>query len=161
MDYIPHSEEEIKTMLKEIGVNSLDDLFADVPSSIKTKINLGEPLSEPDILDRIKQIGGGNILFNKFLLGAGCYCHYRPAIVDEVMARNEFYTAYTPYQPEISQGMLTAIFEYQTAMSMLTGLEISNASMYDGSTAAAEAAILAILKNEKKKELVADSVNPE
>jgi glycine dehydrogenase subunit 1 len=161
MDYIPHSEIDIQKMLKEIGIQSLDDLFKDIPSSIKTKVKLGEPLSEPDILSEIKDIGSGNKIFKKFLLGAGCYAHYRPAIVDEVLSRNEFYTSYTPYQPEISQGMLTAIFEYQTAMAMLTGLDVSNASMYDGSTAAAEAVILGVLKNKKNEVIVANSVHPE
>ena len=161
MDFIPHSENEIKKMLSEIGVSNLDDLFRDIPDSIKTKVSIGEPMSEPDILKEIKDIGSGNKVFKKHLLGAGCYAHYRPAIVDELLSRNEFYTSYTPYQPEISQGMLTAIFEYQTAIAMLTGLDVSNASMYDGSTAAAEATILGVLKNKKNEVLIADSVHPE
>ncbi|MHA1149804.1 MAG: aminomethyl-transferring glycine dehydrogenase subunit GcvPA [Promethearchaeota archaeon] len=161
MDYTPHNRSTIETMLKVIGVNSIEDLYQDIPKDLLLgKLNLPEGLSEADLLQRLKKLSKKNALYSASFLGAGCYYHYIPAIVDSIISRSEFYTAYTPYQPEASQGMLQAIYEYQTVINRLTGL-ISNASMYDGSTALAEAAIVSTLITQKKKILIVKGIHPE
>jgi len=148
VDYIPHSPEEIKSMLEELGIDSLDDLVAlAVPEKARTrrKLNLEKPLSEAEVAAHLETLAARNASSKGFLsfAGAGAYHHFVPAVVDAIISRPEFFTAYTPYQPEASQGTLAAIFEFQTIIAELTGFEIANASMYDGPTALAEAVLMA------------------
>ena len=160
--YFPHTEEEIKQMLAKAGMESLDDLYSDVPEQIRFKgeYDLPESLSEAGIRTFFEKIGNKNQRLTVFA-GAGCYDHYTPAIVPNIISRSEFLTSYTPYQAEISQGTLHYIFEYQSMMAELTGMDISNASMYDGSTATAEAAIMAMASTKKTDTvLVSTTVDP-
>lgn len=165
MDYIPNTEEDYKEMLAEIGVRSFDELVQEVPESLRQKkMVLPQGLSEPEVLKLLGELadknhdGKGALSF----LGAGAYDHYIPTIVNHLAGRSEFYTAYTPYQPEASQGTLQAIFEYQTLMSELTGLPVSNASLYDGATAVAEAAMAAFNSFRDRYDfLVASTLHPE
>ncbi len=149
-------------MLETCGVSSSEELFAQLPEEVR----LGRPLaiesgkSEYEIVDYFRALGAQNAEWPSFL-GAGAYFHYRPVLVDTVVSRGEFLTSYTPYQAEISQGTLTSIFEFQTMMCQLTGMDAANASMYDGSTALAEAALMAIRINRRRRLLVARSVHPE
>jgi glycine dehydrogenase subunit 1 len=150
-------------MLKAIGVNSIDDLFAPIPSEYRLNRDLKVPrqMAESEIVDwfreRSRENGDGHSTF----LGAGVYYHYRPVIIDSLISRGEFLTAYTPYQAEISQGTLQSIFEFQTMICELTGMEVANASMYDGSTAAAEAVMMAVRLTGRRNVAVARSVHPE
>ncbi len=148
--YLPHTEEEIQQMLKEIGVSRIDDLFADIPAKTQFKkaLDLPKGLSEMEVSSRLNSLAGQNEQAVSFL-GAGIYDHIIPSTVGAMMGRTEFYTSYTPYQPEISQGILQVIFEFQTLMCDLTSLEVSNASLYDGHTAASEACALAINSTKK------------
>lgn len=167
MTYIPISPRERDTMLDVIGVKSLDDLFKDVPSRHRfPKLDLPDALTEMEAASQLADIAASNENLHGDLisfLGAGMYNHYIPSVVDHVLRRGEFYTAYTPYQPEISQGTLQSIFEYQSLIAALTGMEVSNASHYDGATAAAEAVNLAFaqFRGKRKKVLVAPSVHPQ
>jgi len=135
--YLPHTDKEIKEMLSDIGVDSIDELFADIPSKVRFKGDLKLPKgqSELEVYTRLKTLADNNRQAVSFL-GAGNYDHIIPSTVGALMGRTEFYTSYTPYQPEISQGVLQAIFEFQTLMCELTSLQVSNASLYDGHTAA-------------------------
>ncbi|MDP6600121.1 MAG: glycine dehydrogenase, partial [Candidatus Woesearchaeota archaeon] len=144
MDYIPNTEAEKKEMLKEVGVNDTLDLFKDIDEKLilKEPLKISNRLSEIDVRKKIEAIAQKNKLMKNFL-GAGCYNHFIPSVVNHIISRSEFYTAYTPYQPEISQGALQSIFEFQTYICKLTGMDVANASMYDGSTALAEAAFMA------------------
>jgi len=161
MDFTPHDNETINSMLEIIGVNSLEELFLDIPEDLIVKdLNLPNGLSEADLYQKLKEISNKNTNYSASFLGAGCYYHYIPAIIDSIISRSEFYTAYTPYQPEASQGMLQAIYEYQTAINRLTGM-ISNASMYDGSTALSEAALVASIITRKNKILMLKGIHPE
>ena len=150
-------------MLKAIGVRSIDDLFAQIPPEYRLNRGLEVPrqMAESEIVDwfreRSRENGDGHATF----LGAGAYYHYRPVIIDSLISRGEFLTAYTPYQAEISQGTLQSIFEFQTMISELTGMEVANASMYDGSTAAAEAVMMAVRLTGRRSVVVARSVHPE
>ncbi len=148
--YFPHTEEEIKEMQRVAGVDSLDALYADVPDSIRFKgdYNLPEAMSEIEVRQYFNRLGKLNKQLTCFA-GAGVYDHYCPAIVNRIVQRSEYLTSYTPYQAEISQGTLHYIFEYQSMMAELTGMDISNASMYDGSTATAEAAMMAVAAAKK------------
>ncbi len=148
-------------MLKSIGAGSVDELFADIPASIllKKPLDLPAALSEMALFEHMKSVERSNAAPIS-LLGAGAYRHYIPAVVNHLAGRSEFYTAYTPYQPEVSQGTLTAIFEFQTMMCRLTGLDVANASMYDGATALAESIIMALRSNNRKKVVVSDAVHP-
>ena len=160
--YFPHTEEEIKQMLAKAGMESLDDLYSDVPEQIRFKgeYDLPEPLSEASIRTFFEKLGNKNQRLTVFA-GAGCYDHYTPAIVPNIISRSEFLTSYTPYQAEISQGTLHYIFEYQSMMAELTGMDISNASMYDGSTATAEAAIMVMASTKKTDTvLISGTVDP-
>ena len=160
--YFPHTEEEIKQMLDKIGVKSLDDLYADVPESIRFRkeFNLPNAMSEIEIRQIFDTFGMLNDQLVCFA-GAGVYDHYTPSIVPNLIERSEFLTSYTPYQAEISQGTLHYIFEYQSMMAELTGMDISNASMYDGPTATAEAALMAISATKKcDTVLMSDTVDP-
>ena len=148
--FFPQTKEEIEQMLKQAGMNSLDDLYADVPEQIRFRgeYDLPEPMSETEIRSLFDKLGEKNRRLTVFA-GAGCYDHYTPAVVPNIISRSEFLTSYTPYQAEISQGTLHYIFEYQSMMAELTGMDVSNASMYDGSTATAEAAIMALASTKK------------
>lgn len=149
-------------MLETIGVSSLSDLFAPIPDELKTeKFDLPAGISEPEAVKALKKLAGKNDSEMICFLGGGVYDHFIPAAVDALASRPEFYTAYTPYQPEASQGTLQALYEYQTMMCELTGMEASNASMYDGGTALAEAALMALRISKKRSKIVIDSsVNP-
>lgn len=160
--FFPQTKEEIEQMLKQSGMNSLDDLYADVPEQIRFRgeYDLPEPMSETEIRSLFEKLGEKNRRLTVFA-GAGCYDHYTPAVVPNIISRSEFLTSYTPYQAEISQGTLHYIFEYQSMMAELTGMDVSNASMYDGSTATAEAAIMALASTKKTDTvLVSASVDP-
>lgn len=160
--YFPQTKEKIEQMLKQAGMNSLDDLYADVPEQIRFRgeYDLPEPMSETEIRSLFEKLGEKNRRLTVFA-GAGCYDHYTPAVVPNIISRSEFLTSYTPYQAEISQGTLHYIFEYQSMMAELTGMDVSNASMYDGSTATAEAAIMALASTKKTDTvLVSASVDP-
>ncbi len=162
--YIPLTEKEIKEMMGELGISSLDELFSAIPEKalFKEKIGLPEPLTERQLLDYFKKLSDENTFRDKkIFLGAGAYWHYIPVAVDHLSMRSEFLTPYTPYQPEVSQGTLQATFEFQTYMAELTGLEVANASMYEGATAAAEAVLMALRVNRRKKVLLAQSLHPE
>lgn len=160
--FFPQTKEEIELMLKQAGMNSLDDLYADVPEQIRFRgeYDLPEPMSETEIRSLFEKLGEKNRRLTVFA-GAGCYDHYTPAVVPNIISRSEFLTSYTPYQAEISQGTLHYIFEYQSMMAELTGMDVSNASMYDGSTATAEAAIMALASTKKTDTvLVSASIDP-
>ena len=163
MRYLPKSDSERRQMLDTSGVRSVEDLFAHLPESVRLKrpLDLPDGISEYEIVqyfrDRAAQNANGYACF----LGAGVYNHFRPVLVDTVVSRGEFLTSYTPYQAEISQGTLTTIFEFQTMICQLTGMDVANASMYDGSTAMAEAALMAVRATNKGRLLIARSVHPE
>ncbi len=151
---VPHTEDDRGRMLRSLGLDSVEDLFAPVPEAIREACRIdcpelpAEGLAEARVLDRMKALAGRNRLPRASFLGAGSYEHYVPASVDHVIRRSEFLTAYTPYQPEVAQGTLQVIFEFQSLVAALTGMEVSNASLYDGASATAEAALLAL--SEKK-----------
>ena len=162
MDFIPHDEKTILEMLNTIGVEKVSDLFKDIPKELHIKsLELPPGLSEPDLLTRMKQLSELNHVYSASFLGAGCYYHYIPSLVDFVLSRSEFYTSYTPYQAEASQGYLQAIYEYQTIISRLTNMDVTNASMYDGSTALAEAVIMASAITQKKDIILLEGIHPE
>jgi glycine dehydrogenase subunit 1 len=162
MDFVSHDNETIAEMLNAIGVNNIEDLFNDIPQNlIINGLNLPAGLSEPDVLQELKKLGKKNKIYVNSFLGAGCYFHYIPTLVDFVISRSEFYTSYTPYQAEASQGYLQAIYEYQTAISRLTQMDVANASMYDGSTALAEAAIMASIITRKNQVIALEGIHPE
>ena len=159
--YIPSTSEERLSMLESIGMHSFDELYADIPEDLRLKDGLSLPsgLSELEVARKIEEISGKNTRFPHIFRGAGSYHHYIPAIVKQVTSKEEFVTAYTPYQAEISQGLLQSIFEYQTMICELTGMDVSNASVYDGATAAAEAA--AMCRDRKRGTIcVSASVDP-
>ena len=166
MPYISHSPKDIEEMLAAIGVSSIDDLFAPIPAAARFEGSLGLGAAAPELTVRrelLAAAAGTRTLdqLNSFL-GAGVYDHFIPSIVDHLAGRAEFYTAYTPYQPEASQGMLTAIFEYQSMLAALTGMEVSNASVYDGASALAEAAMMAAaVQRKRRKVVVSGAVHPE
>ncbi len=163
MRYLPKSPADRKAMLEAIGARSIDDLFSLIPAEYRLKRDLRVPrqMAESEIVDwfreRSRENGDGYTTF----LGAGAYYHYRPVIIDSLISRGEFLTAYTPYQAEVSQGTLQSIFEFQTMICELTGMEVANASMYDGSTAAAEAVMMAVRLTGRRAVVVARSVHPE
>ena len=167
MTYIPISPKERDAMLKTVGVKTLDDLFDAVPKKHRfPQLNLPPALTEMEAAALLGEMAQSNENVREHMisfLGAGAYNHYVPAVVDHILRRGEFYTAYTPYQPEISQGTLQAIFEYQSLMSSLTGMEVSNASHYDGATATAEAVNLAYaqFRGKRKKIVMSPTVNPQ
>src|SRR2546423_6008797 len=152
-------------MLETIGVDSVDELFEQIPAGVRYERPLAlEPaLSEPELVAHLSELAARNVDTDREIsfLGAGIYDHYVPAVVDAVLARGEFLTAYTPYQPEMSQGVLQAIFEYQTAICELTGIDVSNASGYDGTTVAADACYLARQATGRSKVVLAETLNPQ
>ncbi len=157
--YLPHTEKDIEKMLERIGVSSMDDLFAEIPDALKgVDLDLPESLSEIELREHFERLASQNEPLVPFM-GAGAYDHYTPSVIPYLLERQEFMTAYTPYQPEVSQGTLQYIFEYQTMITELTGMDVSNASMYDGATATAEAMFMAV-KKKRKKVLVAATINP-
>ncbi|MFX1419529.1 MAG: aminomethyl-transferring glycine dehydrogenase subunit GcvPA [Promethearchaeota archaeon] len=162
MDFIPHDDKTIEEMLNVIGLKSLKELFQDIPKDlIIEKLNLPAGLPESNLLYKITKISQKNKLYSNSFLGAGCYFHYIPSLVDFVTTRSEFYTSYTPYQAEASQGYLQAIYEYQTIISKITQMDVANASMYDGSTALAEAAIMATIITQKNSIILLSGIHPE
>ena len=163
--YIPSTREDEEKMLKACKVNSIDDLFSDIPDNLKLKrdLELEESKSELEVATIVKNIADKNISTEELtcFLGAGAYDHYVPSIIKHITSRSEFYTAYTPYQAEISQGTLQSIFEFQSMIAEITKMDIANASMYDGATAAVEGCLLAISKTRRKKVVVGKTVHPE
>ncbi len=163
--YLPMTELDKQEMLETIGVSTIDELFADIPEKVRfqSEYNIKAAKSEAALMKELAQLAAKNkdTASNVSFLGAGVYNHYKPVIVDHVISRSEFYTAYTPYQPEISQGELQAIFEFQTMIAELTGMDLANSSMYDGGTALAEAGMLAAGHTRRKKLLVSGAVHPE
>ena len=163
MRYLPKSQSDREAMLRDIGAKSVDDLFAAIPAEYRLTRDLNIPRSyaESEIVeffrDRAAENGQGYATF----LGAGAYSHYRPVVIDSLISRGEFFTAYTPYQPEIAQGTLQSIFEFQSMICELTGMDVANASMYDGSTGAAEALMMAVRVTGRHKSVIATSVHPE
>ena len=163
--YIPNTDADAKAMLDVIGIKSMDQLFQGIPDDLilKRALKLDSGISELEIERKMKELGKKNRSTDDLVcfLGAGAYDHYIPSIIKHLAKRSEFYTAYTPYQPEISQGTLQAIFEYQTMICGLTGMDVSNASLYDGATACAEAAIMAVDSTRRNTILVSETVHPE
>jgi glycine cleavage system P protein (glycine dehydrogenase) subunit 1 len=163
--YLSLTDSDRREMLETIGVSSIDELFADVPASVRFPRTLDVPpaLSEQELVARLSELAAKNVHTGIELsfLGAGMYDHYVPAVVDAVLSRGELLTAYTPYQPEMSQGVLQAIFEYQTAICELTGLDVSNASGYDGTTVAADACYIAKHATGRSRVVMAETVNPQ
>src|SRR6202166_1077796 len=163
MRYLPKSPADREAMLKTIGLRSVDELFAPIPAEYRLNRDLKVPrqMAESEIVDYFRQRSRENGEGYTSFLGAGAYAHYRPVIIDSLISRGEFLTAYTPYQAEISQGTLQSIFEFQTMICELTGMEVANASMYDGSTAAAEAVMMAVRLTGRRSVVMARSVHPE
>ncbi|HHV92984.1 MAG TPA: aminomethyl-transferring glycine dehydrogenase subunit GcvPA [Firmicutes bacterium] len=163
--YLPLTPEERRKMLSDIGVESVDDLFADIPREIKLQKNLHlpQPLAESELIRHVQQLGDRNVSLDTHVsfLGAGVYQHLVPRAVHHLANRAEFLTAYTPYQAEISQGVLQATFEYQTLICNLTGMEVANASMYDGATALAEAALMAMNITGSSRVVALESIHPD
>lgn len=156
--YIPHTEQDIEKMLARIGVKSVDDLYADVPAEVifKEEYQIPSAMSEIELRRYFEELGSKNQRLTVFA-GGGVYDHYSPSVIGHLLSRSEFYTAYTPYQPEISQGTLQYIFEYQSMISELTGMESTNASMYDGATAAAESMFMMVASAKKKNRVLVSS----
>ena len=163
MRYLPKSQSDRDTMLAEIGADSIDDLFAAIPAEYRLTRDLDIPrqYAESEIVDFFRERAAENAQGYVTFLGAGAYSHYRPVVIDSLISRGEWFTAYTPYQPEISQGTLQAIFEFQSMICELTGMDVANASMYDGSTGAAEALMMAARVTGRRKSVIATTVHPE
>src|SRR6266852_4172234 len=163
MRYLPKSPADRKAMLQVIGARSIDDLFAPIPAEYRLERDLRVPrqMAESEIVDWFRERSRENGESNATFLGAGAYYHYRPVIIDSLISRGEFLTAYTPYQAEISQGTLQSIFEFQTMICELAGMEVANASMYDGSTAAAEGVMMAVRLTGRRSVVIARSLHPE
>jgi glycine dehydrogenase subunit 1 len=159
--YCPNTPEEVREMLAAMGASSIDDLFRPIPPGLRARsFDLPAGMSEFEMLHRFEHLAGKNAQHLSHFVGGGYYDHLIPAVVDHLSGRAEFYTAYTPYQPECSQGTLQALFEYQTAICRLTGMEVSNASLYDGGTALAEAAMMALRITGRNRLVIDGSVNP-
>ena len=164
--FVPTTDQDRKTMLDAIGISSAEELFSDIPEQVRLKrrLALPEPLSEPELAALMRRLSTccANSEDYTYFLGAGCYDHFIPSVVRHMVSRSEFYTAYTPYQPEVSQGTLQAMFEFQTMLCQLTGMEVANASMYDCATAVAEAALMARrIMPKRGKIVVGRSVHPD
>src|SRR5256885_1428532 len=165
MSFVSLTEQDRQQMLETIGIASIDELFEQIPAGVRLgrPLALERALSEPELVAHLSELAARNVDTDREIsfLGAGIYDHYVPAAVDAVLARGEFLTAYTPYQPEMSQGVLQAIFEYQTAICELTGMDVSNASGYDGTTVAADACFLAKHATGRTKVVLAEALNPQ
>jgi len=163
--YIPNTDTDAKKMLEAIGASSMEDLFKDIPKELQLgrELNIEGPYSEMEIVRHMNNLSGKNKSTDDLVcfLGAGAYDHYIPSLIKHIAGRSEFFTAYTPYQPEISQGTLQAIFEYQTMICNLTGMDVTNASMYDGATACSEAAVMAADATRRNTVVVSATVHPE
>lgn len=164
MSYIPHTDADRKRMLSAIGVDSIEQLFAEIPEEVRFRgaLNLPKGVDEVTLLAHARRLSAQNLDASQSVcfLGAGIYDHFSPAVIEAILSRGEFLTAYTPYQPEVSQGILQAMFEYQTMICRLTGMEVSNASMYDGATALAEAALMAWHHTGRRRLVISQSVHP-
>jgi glycine dehydrogenase subunit 1 len=160
--YLPLTDSNRSEMLRQIGVNSIEDLLTEIPSQVRLEktLNLPKSMTEIELTESFRKTAALNQTPHLSFLGAGAYRHYIPAIIDHLISRSEFYTAYTPYQPEISQGVLQAIFEYQTFIAELFGLPVANASLYDGPSALAEAVLMAVREKKSKKVLIPDTLSP-
>jgi glycine dehydrogenase subunit 1 len=163
MRYLPNSPADRLAMLQATGHPSIEELFAQIPDELKLRgrLNLPGPFSEPEILEYFRQAASQSCRNFVTLLGAGAYTHYRPVVIDSLLSRGEFFTAYTPYQAEIAQGTLQAMFEFQTLMTQLTGMEVANASLYDGSTATTEAVLMALRVTSRRRVVLARTLHPE
>src|SRR5664279_3177509 len=163
MRYLPKSQLDREEMLKDIGVSTIDDLFAAIPAEYRFTDDLKIPRSyaESEIVEFFRERAAENGQGYASFLGAGAYSHYRPVVIDALVSRGELFTSYTPYQPEIAQGTLQSIFEFQSMICELTGMDVANASMYDGSTGAAEGLMMAARVTGRHKSVVATSVHPE
>ncbi len=166
MDYVPHTDSERREMLAAIGFESMEDMYSDLPEAVRfPDLALPDPASEMEVMEELQLLSQANLHVRQAscFLGAGAYNHYVPSVVDHVLLRNEFYTAYTPYQPEVSQGTLQAIFEFQSLITFLTGMEVANASHYDGATSLAEAAILALNhhRGKRSKIVLSPGIHPQ
>jgi glycine dehydrogenase subunit 1 len=163
MRYLPNSPADRAAMLEATGHRSIEELFEQIPESLRLRdpLDLPGPLSEPEILEFFRQAASQSSREYVSLLGAGAYSHYRPVTIDALLSRGEFFTAYTPYQAELAQGTLQAMFEFQTLITQLTGMEVSNASLYDGSTATTEAVLMALRITGREKIAVARTLHPE
>src|SRR6516165_8785681 len=163
MRYIPNSAADRTQMLAEIGVDSSEQLFSGIPEKLRLRrlLNIPKALTEPELVEYFHKRAATNSTDRPSFIGAGIYQHYLPVVIDALISRSEFYTAYTPYQAEIAQGTLQAIFEFQTYIAQLTGMEVANASLYDGSTGLAEAVLMAQRISKKDRFLIAKTVHPE
>ncbi len=163
MRYHPHTPDDVRAMLDVVGAKSLDDLFRSIPQPLRLRRPLDVPpaLDEISLFQELGRLAARNDVSHPPFAGAGCYPHHVPPVVDQLLLRGEFFTAYTPYQPEISQGTLQALFEWQTFVCLLTGMDVSNASMYDGATATAEAALMATRVTGRKRIVLSAAVHPE
>ena len=164
MVYSPHTPSDRERMLAALGIDSVEQLFDDIPAAVRADgLDLPEPQSELSLSRELSGMAARNQVGMASFLGAGVYHHHIPAAVDAVLSRSEFYTAYTPYQPEISQGTLQAIYEYQSMVCALIGMDVANASHYDGATSLAEAALMAVSvsRGKRRKIIVSPSVHPE
>ena len=163
MRYLPSSDADRKGMLEAIGIESIEELFAGIPERLRLRrlLDIPRALTEPELLEFFRKASARNATDHATFLGAGVYRHHIPIVIDALISRSEFYTAYTPYQAEIAQGTLQAIFEFQTYITQLTGLEVANASLYDGSTGLGEAVLMAHRITKRNKFLIAKSVHPE
>lgn len=165
MRYIPHTETDIREMLSAIGIKEIGELFHSIPEALRLEAPLDLPpaLPEADLTQTLNQLASRNVNLEKcaVFLGAGAYRHFTPSIVNHLLLRGEFLTSYTPYQPEVSQGTLQAIFEFQSFVCMLTGMEIANASVYDGASSLAEAVLMAHRVNDRSEVLMSRTVHPE
>ena len=161
MNYTPHTERDIQHMLNAIGVASTDDLFAPVPESLRLNaLNLPPGISEMEAMAFVQSLTDCGSETPLSFLGGGAYDHFSPSVVDAIISRGEFFTAYTPYQPEVSQGTLRAIFEFQSMICELTNMEVANASMYDGASALAEAVLMSVRLNNRTRILLPRSLHP-
>jgi glycine dehydrogenase subunit 1 len=166
MRYLPHTSDDVRQMLETIGLAGIEELFSGVPDACRLSrpLAIAPGCSESELLGRLKKLADANAQVSEWdaFLGGGAYNHFIPAVVDHLVSRSEFYTAYTPYQPEISQGTLQAIFEYQTMICQLTGMDIANASLYDGASACAEAVLLAVrCARKRSKILLSQALHPQ
>jgi glycine dehydrogenase subunit 1 len=163
--YLPMTEQDQTDMLTTIGINSVEDLFVDIPAAVRFqgRLEVSEALDEYELLKHMRKLADKNADFDRNIsfLGAGIYDHHLPVVINHVISRSEFYTAYTPYQPEISQGELQAIFEFQSYICELTGMAVANASMYDGATALAEAGLLTSGATKRRQLIVSRAIHPE
>src|SRR5919106_4334979 len=162
MDFLPHTDADIREMLSRVGLDHVDELFDAVPSDVRLDrgVNVPDALSEPELLDHLRALAGRNAADLVCFAGGGAYDHHVPAVVRALAGRAEFSTSYTPYQPELSQGVLQALFEFQTLICEIYGMEVANASLYDGANALVEAVNLAVRVTRRERAIVGGSVHP-